>query len=125
MVYSICPLFLFKSTNESHIQKHWAFLWTREAKCTGGGQCKVAWEDCYLPKCIGGSGIPDIAKKSTSLLKKFLFKFQWAPSAPWIDDWLCMQYDWNDVRDFGDEMVNAIPPSRRTFLSNYHPFRMK
>lgn len=70
-VYTMGSLLLFKGTVESLIQKQRAFMSTGEARCHGG-QCKVAWEDCCLPKTKGGLGIPDIAKKNVSLLKKFI-----------------------------------------------------
>jgi hypothetical protein len=38
-----------------------------------------------------------------SRLKKFLFKFYCAPSAPWID-WLRNAYGWNERFDFGDDI---------------------
>lgn len=71
-------------------------------------QCKLAWEDCCLPKGKGGLGILDIAKKNISLLKKFLFKFHCVLSAPWID-WLRIQHGWSNDRDFGDDMPNITP----------------
>lgn len=114
----MCSLLLLKGTADSLVQKQRAFLWTGEAKCKGR-QCQVAWEDCCLPKCKGGLGIPDISKKNVSLLKKFLFKFHCAPSAPWID-WLRLQYGWNEHRDFGDDIA-SITPIWRDIYALYPP----
>jgi hypothetical protein len=49
-----------------------------------------------------------LAKKNVSLLKKFLFKFHYAPSAPWID-WLRNAYGWNEHFDFGDDIPSITP----------------
>jgi len=100
-------LLLLKGTIESLVKKHRAFLWTGENKCKGS-QCKVAWDEVSLPKNKGGLGIPNLSKRNTSLLKKFLFKFHCAPSAPWID-WLRQSYGWNENFDFGDATTEITP----------------
>jgi hypothetical protein len=48
------------------------------------------------------------AAKNKSLLKKLLFKFHCAPSAPWID-WLRQQYGRTDSFDFGDDHPAITP----------------
>ena len=101
-VYHMISLLLFKGTIESLVQKE-----KGETKCRGN-HCKVAWDDVTLPKEKGGLGVPNLAKKNTSLLKKFLFKFHCAPSAPWID-WLRDAYGWNEHSDFGDDISSMTP----------------
>jgi len=106
-VYHMSSLLLFKGTADSLVQKQRAFLWPGENKCRGS-QCKVAWEDVTLPKEKGGLGVPNLAKKNASLLKKFLLKFHSAPPAPWID-WIRNAYGWNEQFDFGDDIPSMTP----------------
>lgn len=56
-----------------------------------------------------------------SLLKKFLFKFQCAPSTPWID-WLRQQYGWNDRKYFGDDRPD-VTPIWRDIMAELSSFR--
>ena len=60
-------------------------------------------DDISLPKEKGGLGVPNLANKNKSLLKKFLFKFHCAPSVPWID-WPRNAYGWNYCFDLCDDI---------------------
>ena len=120
LVYHMSSLLLFKGTTETLVQKQRAFLWTGESKCHGS-QCKVAWDDVSLPKEKGGLGVLNLANKNKSLLKKFLFKFLCAPSAPWID-WLRSAYGWNDRFDFGDD-INSLTPIWKDIYNLLPSFR--
>ena len=119
-IYHMRSLLLFKGMVECLVQKQRSFLWTGETKCRGN-HCKVAWDDVTLPKEKGGLGVPNLAKKNTSLLKKFLFKFHCAPSAPWID-WLRDAYGWNEHSDFGDD-ISSMTPIWKDFYAQLPSFR--
>ena len=62
-----------------------------------------------------------MAKKNTSLLKKFLCKFHCAPSAPWIN-WLRDAYGWNEHSDFGDD-ISSMTPIWKDFYAKLPSFR--
>ncbi|KAK1646616.1 hypothetical protein QYE76_064421 [Lolium multiflorum] len=58
------------------------FLWAGRAEANGG-HCHVNWSRVCRPQCLGGVGIPDLARTAIILRVRWIWRMRTDPLRPW------------------------------------------